>query len=244
MKCSRCYKEHSTCYKTCDDCREYNKKYRSKKDRQYKQGYCVVDDTKKKCSDCNTIKLLDKFYANKRYKDGYRNQCIDCHLQRGKTYYNNGYNIVLKNKLNDSIYRLKQNQKSYLHQQLKAYNLTKVDSTNKYIGCSIDHLYKWLSFLLKMYPEMSWDNRDWHIDHVIPISLFDLTKEDQVKIAFNWTNMQPLPKRENLQKSNNFRMPEFCNHVINLTRFASATSQKICIKDKTNFVKHHIMQHD
>ena len=82
------------------------------------------------------IKLLQEFYKHHRYKDGYRNQCIDCHSIRWKKYYDNGYNKILKDKaINDMIYRLKQNQKSYIHTHLKKANIKKEDSTIKYIGC-------------------------------------------------------------------------------------------------------------
>ena len=50
---------------------------------------------------------------------------------------------------------------------------------------------------------MSWDNygrKGWHIDHIIPISSFDLTKEDQVRLALGLENLQPLWWFDNLKK--------------------------------------------
>lgn len=38
----------------------------------------------KKCPKCKQIKLLNQFYKNKRYKDGYEYWCIECVL-----FYNN-----------------------------------------------------------------------------------------------------------------------------------------------------------
>lgn len=215
MKCSRCHKEfESTTYKTCDACRQAAKQYRDAIPRQYKQGECSsTDGVSKKCSDCLTIKSLDAFYKHKRYKDGYRNQCIDCHSKRWKLYYDTGYNQVLKDKLqNDVIYKLKQNQRTYLIQQLKASSLKKKDSTSKYIGCSIEHLKQWLS-----YQNSDWGNMQ--LDHIIPVSLFDLHDETERKIAFNWTNIQPLPKKENLEKYNKLRGYEYFNSIINICRF-------------------------
>jgi hypothetical protein len=43
----------------------------------------------------------------------------------------------------------------------------------------------------------------WNIDHIIPLSSFDLTNVEQQKIAFNYNNLQPLWQPENFKKSNN-----------------------------------------
>jgi hypothetical protein len=40
------------------------------------------------------------------------------------------------------------------------------------------------------------------INHILPLSGFDLTKEDQVKMACHYTNLQPLWAGDNLKKSN------------------------------------------
>ncbi len=48
---------------------------------------------------------------------------------------------------------------------------------------------------------MSWENRsDWHIDHIIPCSAFDLSKPEQQAICFHYTNMQPLEAFRNRKK--------------------------------------------
>lgn len=52
---------------------------------------------------------------------------------------------------------------------------------------------------------MSWDTygRDgWHIDHITPLSLFNLLDPEQCKVAFHYTNLQPLWWYENLSKGN------------------------------------------
>ena len=50
---------------------------------------------------------------------------------------------------------------------------------------------------------MSWDNHGhntWHIDHVIPLSAFNLQDEEEYKIACHYTNLQPLSWQDNLKK--------------------------------------------
>jgi len=53
---------------------------------------------------------------------------------------------------------------------------------------------------------MSWDNYGsyWHVDHIIPCDAFDLNKESEQRICFNWQNLQPLEGGENIRKSNRF----------------------------------------
>jgi len=67
------------------------------------------------------------------------------------------------------------------------------------LGCSIAFYRNYLS--TKFIEDMSWDNYGkWHIDHIIPLFSFDLSKEDQVKIALNFKNTQPIWPRNNIKK--------------------------------------------
>lgn len=59
----------------------------------------------------------------------------------------------------------------------------------------------------KFKPGMNWENygfRGWHIDHIKPLSKFDLTDPKQLEKAFHYTNLQPLWWHENLSKGNRF----------------------------------------
>lgn len=50
---------------------------------------------------------------------------------------------------------------------------------------------------------MTWENwgrGGWHIDHILPVSSFNLSDPDQFFKAFHFTNLQPLWERENLSK--------------------------------------------
>ncbi len=72
------------------------------------------------------------------------------------------------------------------------------------LGCSIEELKIHLESKFK--PQMSWNNHcldGWHIDHIKPLSSFDLTNPEQVKIACSYRNLQPLWWWENLKKADN-----------------------------------------
>lgn len=69
------------------------------------------------------------------------------------------------------------------------------------LGCSIAELCGHLEALFL--PGMSWQNygpRGWHIDHIIPLSSFDLTDRTQLLIACNFENLRPLWAVDNLSK--------------------------------------------
>ena len=53
-----------------------------------------------------------------------------------------------------------------------------------------------------MTTEMNWRNID--IDHVRPISSFDVSKDEELGEAFNWKNTQPLLKQDHQQKGTKF----------------------------------------
>ena len=80
-------------------------------------------------------------------------------------------------------------------------NNYKSKSTMKLIGCSIKFLKNYLQKQFKK--GMSWSNHGlygWHIDHIRPCALFDLTKPSEQKKCFNYKNLQPLWAEENIRK--------------------------------------------
>lgn len=75
----------------------------------------------------------------------------------------------------------------------------KSSPTLELLGCDIQTVRHHLE--QQFVDGMSWDNYGkWHIDHIIPIASFDLTKPEQQKLAFNYKNLQPLWALENLKK--------------------------------------------
>jgi hypothetical protein len=79
----------------------------------------------------------------------------------------------------------------------------KAGSAIKTLGCSIDELKTHLEKQFK--PSMTWQNygrSGWHIDHIKPLSRFDLGNPEDLKIACHYTNLQPLWYYDNISKGN------------------------------------------
>jgi hypothetical protein len=53
----------------------------------------------------------------------------------------------------------------------------------------------------KFKPKMSWNNYGkWHIDHIKPCCSFNLSKSEEQRKCFHYSNLQPLWAKENLSK--------------------------------------------
>ena len=48
----------------------------------------------------------------------------------------------------------------------------------------------------------------WHIDHIKPCAKFDLSKIEEQKACFHFTNLQPLWASDNLRKSAKYEVSD------------------------------------
>jgi hypothetical protein len=79
----------------------------------------------------------------------------------------------------------------------------KSEATKKLIGCDLNTLKNHLQLQFKN--GMSWDNYGkWHIDHIKPCALFDMSLEEEQRKCFHYTNLQPLWAIDNLIKGDNY----------------------------------------
>jgi hypothetical protein len=81
----------------------------------------------------------------------------------------------------------------------------KTGKTMDVLGCSVEELRIYLE--KKFQEGMSWNNYNyngWHIDHIKPCSLFDLSIPEEQKKCFHYTNLQPLWAKDNFKKSSTF----------------------------------------
>ena len=100
-------------------------------------------------------------------------------------------------------YRLR----SRVYQAIKAGGASKGGCTEELVGCSIEFLRQHIERQFK--GKMSWDNPgSFHIDHIVPVSSFDLTNIQQQRVAFNWQNMRPIPPKKNMSKGAKLTEPQ------------------------------------
>ena len=192
--------------------------------------------TEKACSTCKQVLSLSCF--ERRGKGLGRSQCHTCyaaakHAQylRNKQRYNTSQqkkDYVLKNSnrilayhkewrraryAKDPVFRMLRLMRGRFYNFVKA---PKDKSSFEYIGCSPQHLKLWLQFQFR--PGMTWSNLGsyWHIDHIIPVSRFQIC---EMHIAFHWTNVQPLTAEDNMKKSSKLVPTMFFSTIIVVHRF-------------------------
>ena len=82
---------------------------------------------------------------------------------------------------------------------------SKSSPTKDNLGIDIDLCRKWIEW--QMTSDMTWDNIE--IDHVKRICLFDVSKDEELREAFNWKNTQPLLKEVHQQKGAKFNFLDY-----------------------------------
>jgi hypothetical protein len=143
----------------------------------------------KKCSCCDSIKPKLSFRHN-------RLKCKDCERDEP----NDKIKRVIRSRIISALYNKKNKH------------------TIEYLGMDMPEYSKWLLHNNLGY---TLENRgkQWHIDHVIPLSRFNLGNEEQQLIAFNWRNTMPLSCNENLKKGNKISKPQIEQHLEHLKKY-------------------------
>lgn len=90
--------------------------------------------------------------------------------------------------------------KDNIRSSLRNAGLKKDERSQVLIGCSITEFKDRIESLFSK--KMSWDNygRVWHLDHIIPISKFNLQDQAEILRCFHWTNYRPLAARRNMSE--------------------------------------------
>ncbi len=111
----------------------------------------------------------------------------------------NGYRRRKARMLSDPAFKLLQRLRGRLYQALKGTN--KSIATRVLLGCSIESLK---AHIEQQFAEgMGWHNhtiRGWHVDHIKPLSSFNLANPAELAEAMHYTNLQPLWAADNLRK--------------------------------------------
>ena len=143
----------------------------------------------KQCRYCHLIKEKSRFRVN-------RLKCVDCERDEPKEKFKRYvrtriYNCLLKRKSRSSI---------------------------EYLGCSTNDYISWI---INYNSDYNLDNygKVWHIDHVIPISKFNMDNLDDQLLAFNWRNTMPLSREENLKKGNKIIKVQVSEHFEKIKKY-------------------------
>jgi hypothetical protein len=152
-------------------------------------GICIHKKRKNMCVDCNGSSIC-KHNKRKRY-------CVDCEgsalcIHKKQKYYCKECNFKL--------YLVNLQRKGLKRAINKSNTVKKSKSSIKYLGCSIEDFIEHIE--KQMNPEMNWNNI--HLDHIKPISKFNLDNEEEFLQCCNYKNFQPLLIEDNLKKSNKF----------------------------------------
>ncbi len=182
----------------------------------------------KKCTKCNIEKELFDFYQD---RNSFRSSCKNCDKIQKKAFYQLNKEIILQKRMTkylvdkkpfliatqkyqnkkiqeDLSYRLLKRLRSRTNSAIKLPGGEKAFKTLELLGCTIKDLKQYLESKFQL--GMTWDNHGygndkWHIDHFRPCASFDLTDNEQQKICFHYTNLQPLWQQENFKKSNHWQ---------------------------------------
>jgi hypothetical protein len=131
-----------------------------------------------------------------KYLKEYREKNIDNIRKTKRDYERN-------RKARDPIYKLINNFRTAIYQVLKENNVQKNGHYFDILKYSPENLIEHLESKFK--DDMTWDNYgEWHVDHIKPISLFQITEIGDNEFMSCWSleNLQPLWGEENIRKSN------------------------------------------
>lgn len=144
-----------------------------------------------------------KHFASKRYYENPQAHNDQCMKWRNKNRHKLNANrrawMPKYYKENPSA-RIADNLRARLSSAVKRAAVGRKGSAVKDLGCSLDFLMSYLE--TRFDSNMSWENYGsyWHIDHVLPLASFDLTKRAQLKAACHYTNLQPMEASANMSK--------------------------------------------
>lgn len=179
----------------------------------------------KVCKKCFKIKsalyyIENKQKVNSKNKEYYLKNKEEI-INRTSNYHKTNYEWATNYK---KLYRIKNRDKNRSRERIRyktdiqfklSYKLRKrlnIAIRNSYksgsavsdLGCSIAEFKVYLEN--KFTEGMNWGNygvNGWHIDHIIPLSSFDLTNRKELLKAVHYTNLQPLWAIDNIRKGAN-----------------------------------------
>tara|TARA_B110000483_G_scaffold118846_1_gene143607 strand:+ start:364 stop:1188 length:825 start_codon:yes stop_codon:yes gene_type:complete len=234
--CVICKEKIPTCYikradKVCKDC-------------HFKRTH---PDGMKTCNVCSETKHMSLFV-------NHRNTCLSCKVQKDSDRYQRFKNeegtrvctvckeekeckkfspgkpycmVCLneqerKDRNSNPVLKVKKNVRNRIYAVLSGEE--KCQKSVEYLGCNTAEYLKWLTY---SNPEYFLYGNVWHIDHVVPLARFDLSKPEQQMVAFNWRNTAPLRREENMSKKAKIDKKQIASHYARLQDYHTQQNTEI-----------------
>lgn len=180
---------------------EYRKEY-------YKNNKDKFINSKNRNKDKNDAKL--KEYRKEYYENNKEKLKLSVDPIKRRIYQNN---YIKTRKVNDSLFKLKQNIRSIIYNSFRNNGFSKNTKTYIVLGCSYEEFKLYLESKFECW--MTWENKGlyngdfnygWDVDHIIPISSAK-NEEDLIKLN-HYTNLQPLCSKIN----RDIKKDSLCTH--------------------------------
>ena len=191
---------------------------------QRRQAQIKIGEDNQQCRYCEIVQLKTNFRHN-------RQKCIDCEQKDGIEYRRNErdcedtenikeeetpkkvsqcINKWTQKKLQtDPIFKFMHAQRARIYSALQQ---RKTNHTIEYLGCTAEQFFLWMSYQFNDTFTFENHGKIWHIDHVLPISRFNLENTDEQYLCLNWRNTMPLSTKENLSKGNRIIQSQIQQH--------------------------------
>lgn len=160
--------------------------------REVMRKYNALPENKARRKNAQRLRYQqDPDYRKKvrEYQKSYRNSTSGRERSRNQ----------IDNYLKDPKNKIRHRLRTRMYHLLKG--IRKAANSEELIGCSASELKTYLEGLFQ--EGMTWDNygrNGWHVDHIKPCALFDLTNPKEQRKCFHFTNLQPLWEHDNLSK--------------------------------------------
>ena len=187
--------------KRCSKCKQ------EKPENEFSQDKTCRDRLCPNCKSCRKI-YMAAYYATNRKKMGISKAAYRATHREERKVSNAAYYLAHREKIeayktnkikNNLKYRLACYLRCRLGKALKGNY--KTGSAVRDLGCTIEEFKKYIES--KFQSGMTWENYGkggWHLDHIIPVSSFDLSDPAQFRECWHYTNYQPLWAADNLSK--------------------------------------------
>jgi hypothetical protein len=199
--CRECQKKESKEYKSRPEVikkiKEFNQTYKERHNELSRKNY-------------NEYKKFDLSYKEKAKKSKKKYYSTENGKKR-KSIWDKAYReknkekikLRRRNNMKNPYYLLTHRLRSRFKKIVNRYVIEckepKTKMAKEFLGCDIIYYKEYIESLFL--ENMNWENYgEWHIDHIIPISYFDLTIEEELRKAFYFKNTRPLWAHDNLSK--------------------------------------------